>query len=79
MKKHDIEAIFTAKVQEYILKGWRINTTTMSGSEGEISKIDLTDGNDIIEFVQAEQTRNKFIRDALDAMRTHLKAGGKCG
>ena len=51
MKKHEIEAIFTAKVQEYILKGWRINTTTMSGNQGEIAKIDLTDGNDIIRIL----------------------------
>jgi len=51
MKKHEIEAIFTAKVQEYILKGWRINTTTMSGHQGEIAKIDLTDGNDIIRIL----------------------------
>lgn len=51
MKKHEIEAIFTAKVQEYIAKGYTISTTTMSGHQGEIAKIDVTNGSEIIRIL----------------------------
>ena len=48
MKFAEINAKFTQKVAEYMAKGYTINTATMSGSQGEIAKIDLTDGNEII-------------------------------
>ena len=51
MKKHEIEAIFTAKVQEYIAKGYTISTTTMSGHQGEIAKIDVTNGEELIRIL----------------------------
>ena len=51
MKKHDIEAIFTAKVQDYIVKGYTISTTTMSGHQGEIAKVDVTNGSEIIRIL----------------------------
>lgn len=41
MKHTEIEAIMTAKVNEFITKGYTINATTMSGSQGEIAKIDF--------------------------------------
>ncbi len=44
----DINAKFTAKVAELIARGYTINTATMSGSQGEISKVDLTDGKEVI-------------------------------
>lgn len=37
MKYIDINQKFTAKVAEYIAKGYTINTATMSGSQGEHS------------------------------------------
>ena len=36
-----ISAIATAKVAEYIADGYILNTGTMSGSQGDILKVDL--------------------------------------
>lgn len=44
----DINKRFTQIVTEYICKGYAINTSTMSGSQGEIANIDLTNGKEII-------------------------------
>lgn len=48
MKFRQIEAIYTEKVAEYIAKGYTINASTMSGHQGEIAKIDLRKGDEII-------------------------------
>ena len=48
MKYIDINKRYSEIVAEYISKGYTINTASMSGSQGEIAKIDLTDGNEII-------------------------------
>lgn len=55
----DINARFTEIVAEYISKGWRINAGTMSGSQGEIAHIDLTDGASIIRVVAESFTDYK--------------------
>ena len=44
MKYIDINQRFTAKVAEYIAKGYTINTATMSGSQGEVAHVDLARG-----------------------------------
>lgn len=48
MKYADINKRYTEIVSEYIAKGFTVNTATMSGSQGEVAKIDLTDGSEII-------------------------------
>ena len=48
MKFIDINQKFTTKVAEYIAKGYTINTATMSGSQGEVAHVDLTDGKRVI-------------------------------
>lgn len=48
MRHEEIEAIFTAKVAELIAAGYVINASTMSGSQGEIAKIDLKKGDEIL-------------------------------
>lgn len=48
MKFAEINKKFTAKVAEYIAQGWTINAGTMNGSQGEIAKVDMTNGKDII-------------------------------
>lgn len=48
MKYIDINKRYSEIVAEYISKGYTINTASMSGTQGEIAKIDLTDGNEII-------------------------------
>lgn len=47
----DINREFTAAVAEYMSKGYIINTGTMNGSQGEVSHVDLTNGNEIIRVV----------------------------
>ena len=51
MKFKDINAAYTAAIAEYLAKGYRINTGTMSGSQGEIAHTDLTDGTEIIRIL----------------------------
>lgn len=48
MKFAEINRKFTETVTEWISKGYTINTATMSGSQGEYAKIDLTNGSEII-------------------------------
>ena len=61
MKHTDIEAIFTAKVNEYIQKGYTFNTTTMAGSQGEIAKVDLRKGDEVIRVLL--QNNREYDRD----------------
>lgn len=51
MKFADINKRYTEIVAEYIAKGFTINTATMSGHQGEIAKIDLTDGSEIVRIL----------------------------
>lgn len=43
-----ISAIATAKVAEYIADGYILNTGTMSGSQGDILKVDLVKGDETV-------------------------------
>lgn len=51
MRLKEINQRFTEIVADFISKGYINTTTTMNGSQGEISKIDLTDGVEIIRVV----------------------------
>lgn len=48
MKFISINAKFTAAVNSYIAQGYIINTASMSGSQGEVAHIDLTNGKQIV-------------------------------
>jgi len=48
MKFETINRRFTEIVTEWMSNGYTINTATMGGSQGEIGKIDLTDGKEVI-------------------------------
>ena len=48
MKFAEINKIYTQKVIEYLNKGYVINCGSLSGHQGEIAKVDLTDGKEII-------------------------------
>ena len=48
MKKQDIRNLYTRKVTELLNQGWTLFPDTMSGSQGEIAHIDLTNGSQII-------------------------------
>jgi len=51
MKFESINKRYTEKVAEYLAQGWYINSASMAGHQGEISKIDLTNGTDIIRIM----------------------------
>ena len=44
----DINKMFTAEVSKYLARGYHFNTASMSGSQGETAKVDLTNGTEII-------------------------------
>lgn len=48
MRFININEKFTELVSSYINKGYTFNTASMGGSEGEISRVDLTNGAEII-------------------------------
>lgn len=53
-KIEDINVRFTQVIAEYMAKGMTVNTQTMSGSQGEKAKIDLTDGKHIYRIMVAD-------------------------
>lgn len=55
-RAYEIEAIFTEKVQEYIEKGYILSATTMSGHQGEIAKVDVKKGNEIIRILLTSES-----------------------
>ena len=66
MKYADINALFTAKVAEFLSKGYVINSTSMAGHQGEIAKVDLRNENEIIRIWFG--TAYKNFRDGLTVM-----------
>ena len=74
MKHTDIEAIFTAKVTEYIQKGYVINLTTMNGSQGEIGSVDLRKGDEVLRILL--ESKREYDREArLDRQMVVLTVG----
>ena len=65
MKHTEIEAIFTAKVAEYIQQGYILNLTTMSGSQGEIGSVDLRKGGEVLRILL--ESKREYDRE------THLE------
>lgn len=47
-KKQDIDRAFTETVTGLIAQGYQINPATMGGSQGEIAKVDLYKGDEIL-------------------------------
>ena len=74
MKHTEIEAIFTAKVTEYIQKGYVINLTTMNGSQGEIGSVDLRKGDEVLRIL-LESTRAYDREARLDREMVVLTVG----
>lgn len=56
MKYADINKKFTEVVTGWMLKGYTINTASMGGSQGEVAKVDLTNGKEIIRVYMASFT-----------------------
>ena len=51
MKYIDINRKFTEAVSSYIAKGYIINTASMAGHQGEVARIDLTNGQQVIRIL----------------------------
>ena len=51
MTKNDIRRIYTEKVAELLAKGYILHPETMSGSQGEMAHIDLTNGSEILRIL----------------------------
>lgn len=60
MKFAEINKRYTDKVAEYLAKGYMINAGTMGGSQGEISKIDLFKGTELIRVYIYRESRYSF-------------------
>lgn len=58
MKFAEINKRFTELTTEYITKGYIFNASTMCGHQGEIAKVDLTNGVETIRIV-IDDTRSK--------------------
>lgn len=56
MKYIDINRKFTETVSSYIAQSYIINTASMSGSQGEIAHIDLTDGKQLLSVLDTSVT-----------------------
>lgn len=44
----EINKIYTEEVKSYLNKGYIFNTSTMAGSQGEIVRVDLTNGKEVV-------------------------------
>lgn len=51
MFRNEIDCKFTAKVAEYISNGYRIHTSSMAGTQGEIARVDLTNETEIVRIL----------------------------
>lgn len=56
MKFNAINKRYNELVTDYMNRGYYLNAGTMSGSQGEMSKIDLTDGKEIIRILVENYT-----------------------
>jgi hypothetical protein len=57
MDRTDLNRLFTEKVTELIAQGYVINTGSMRGSQGEIAKVDLRKGDEIIRVMMLHNSR----------------------
>ena len=48
MKRIEIDKIFARMLGEYLAKGYVVNTNTMGGHQGEVAKVDLRKGDDVL-------------------------------
>ena len=67
--RSDIDKKFTDIVNNYLSSGYKIYTNTMGDSQGEIAKIDLTNGKEIVRVLL--ESRCAY-RDYLGTMKIRL-------
>ncbi len=74
MKYVDINKKFTEAVNEYITKGYAINTNSMRGSQG-VARIDLTNGTEIIRVMLAEFNQFEPFAEGMEIIVGRYTAG----
>lgn len=60
LKAQDIERVYSETVESYFQKGYTLNVNTMAGCQGEICKVDLRKGNEIIRVLL---TDSNYVRN----------------
>ena len=63
MKFTDINMIFTETVANYLNNGYVLNPNTMAGHQGEIAKIDVRKGTEVVRILL--ETEHKNFREAV--------------
>ena len=63
MKFAEINEIFSAKVAEYLNNGYVIHPYTMAGHQGEIAKVDLNNGHEVVRiWLEEKHAEGVFFR-----------------
>lgn len=82
----DINKRFTEIVSEYLSRGYVFNADTMCGHQGEVAKVDLTDGHEVVRVYMERFRGNIFSFDPegikIVVGRNHsdeIIPGGSCG
>jgi len=60
MKATEITKIYTRKLNELLGEGFQINPATMSGTQGEICKVDLTDGTHLYRLLLENTNSSEY-------------------
>ena len=77
MKFAGIEARFTEVVGGYMANGYTLNARTMGGTQGEIAKVDLCKGNDLIRVYIARGCDSDLFCDIVELVVGRCKACNK--
>ncbi len=67
-KKQDIDRIFTETVAGLLAQGYQINPSTMNGTQGEIARVDLSKGDDLLRVWLDEEAPGRTTNGCLRLM-----------
>lgn len=66
MKMNEIYKVFTEKVNEYIQRGYYIHASSMKGHQGEVGKVDLSNGKELIRVWLSSECSKSWLSDSPD-------------
>jgi len=76
MKYHEINKEFSLYVQAYLEEGYMINTQSLGGSQGEVAKVDLYKGDELIRiWIEHESSKLWGERDRWHGYTMVLRIG----
>lgn len=76
MLRKDIDKIFTDTIKIYLDDGFYIYSNTMGGSQGEIAKVDLTNGKEVIRIMI--DSDHKWDNDLYYSIDSMIITIGRC-